>query len=160
MSQPILAGARRFRRALPLSLVVAAALLFGASASTALAASGGIGTGSPTSGGTGGTGGTGGSAGGGKGNATPAKYDRLWSQVTAPDRKWARSTSECESGHDPDALGLGGQYRGAFQFTWNAWRTSPKTPGGDPIDYSWRTQAVVAVALKKRDGTRPWPVCG
>jgi hypothetical protein len=55
---------------------------------------------------------------------------------------------------------LHGRYRGAFMFTRDAWKTSPKTPGGDPVDYSWKTQAVVAVALKKRDGTRPWPVCG
>jgi hypothetical protein len=93
-------------------------------------------------------------------NRTPSKYDRLWDRVSPEDRDWARKVSWCESGRDPDALGLGGQYRGAFMFTRDAWKTSPKTPGGDPIDYSYRTQAVVAVALKKRDGTRPWPVCG
>ena len=93
-------------------------------------------------------------------NRTPAKYHRLWDRVSPEDRDWARKVSWCESGRDPDALGLGGEYRGAFMFTRDAWKTSPKTPGGDPIDYSYRTQAVVAVALKKRDGTRPWPVCG
>ena len=61
----------------------------------------------------------------------------------------------CESGRDPDAIALGGQYRGAFMFTWDAWKTSPKTPGGDPIDYSYRTQAVVAVALKAPRRHRP-----
>ena len=93
-------------------------------------------------------------------NRTPSKYERLWDKVSPDDRDWARKVSWCESGRDPDALGLGGQYRGAFMFTRDAWKTSPKTPGGDPIDYSYRTQAVVAVALKERDGTGPWPVCG
>jgi Transglycosylase-like domain len=89
------------------------------------------------------------------------RYTRLWQErVTLAERRWAHRTSECESGGDPKALGDGGLYRGAFQFTRNAWKTSPKSPGGDPIAYPYRTQAVVAVMLKRRDGTRPWPVCG
>ena len=93
-------------------------------------------------------------------NATPAKYDRLWDKVGRKDKRWANRVAHCESGKDPNAVALKGRYRGAFMFTRDAWKTSPKTPGGDPIDYSYRTQAVVAVHLKKRDGTRPWPVCG
>lgn len=96
----------------------------------------------------------------GGGNATPAKYVRLWDRVTPKDKRWANRVAVCESGKDPDAVALRGRYRGAFMFTRDAWKTSPKTPGGDPIDYSYKTQAVVAVHLKKRDGTRPWPVCG
>jgi Transglycosylase-like domain len=93
-------------------------------------------------------------------NTTPAKYNRLWETVTPVERRWAAKTSYCETGRDPDATALNGDYRGAFMFTWDAWRTSPKTPGGDPIDYSYRTQAVVAVMLKRSVGTGPWPVCG
>ena len=93
-------------------------------------------------------------------NATPGKYNRLWESVRPSERKWAAKVSYCETGHDPNATALNGQYRGAFMFTWNAWRTSPKTPGGDPIDYSYRTQAVVAVMLMRKVGTGPWPVCG
>ena len=89
-----------------------------------------------------------------------AKYDRLWDEVSKRDRRWARKTAECESGKDPKAIGGGGKYRGAFQFLKSTWRRSPKSPGGDPIDSPYRTQAVVAVALKKRDGTHHWPVCG
>ena len=96
----------------------------------------------------------------GDGNATPAKYHRLWDKVTRKDKRWANRVANCESGKDPNAVALKGRYRGAFMFTRDAWKTSPKSPGGDPIDYSYRTQAVVAVHLKKRDGTRPWPVCG
>jgi hypothetical protein len=89
-----------------------------------------------------------------------AKYVRLWERVSPRDRRWARSTSKCESGRDPNAIGGGGRYRGAFQFMKSTWRNSPKSPGGDPVDYTYRTQAVVAVALKKRDGAGHWPNCG
>jgi Transglycosylase-like domain len=92
--------------------------------------------------------------------AADDKYVRLWDQVSRRDKRWARSTSECESGRDPNAIGGGGKYRGAFQFLKSTWRRSPKSPGGDPIKYPYRTQAVVAVALKNRDGAGHWPNCG
>ena len=88
------------------------------------------------------------------------RYDRAWDNYSRRAKRWARRTSECESGGDPDAIGGGGEYRGAFQFTRPTWRTSPKSPGGDPIRYRWRTQAVVAVELKRRDGAGHWPNCG
>ena len=88
------------------------------------------------------------------------KYTRLWERVSFRDRRWAHRTAECESGGDPDAIGNGGMFRGAFQFMRSTWKTAPRSPGGDPIDYSYRTQAVVAVALKNRDGAQHWPVCG
>jgi|SRR5215207_1360624 len=89
-----------------------------------------------------------------------ATYSRLWDRVSVRDRRWARQTSECESGGDPRAIGSGGLYRGAFQFMRSTWRHSPKSPGGDPIVYTYRTQAVVAILLMHRDGTEHWPVCG
>jgi hypothetical protein len=88
------------------------------------------------------------------------KYERIWNRLSAADKRWARSTSECESGGDPDAIGSGGLYRGAFQFMRSTWEASPKSPGGDPIAYPYRTQAVVAILLKNRDGAQHWPVCG
>ena len=84
----------------------------------------------------------------------PARVREIWDGYSNRNRRWARRTSECESGGDPNAIGGGGMYRGAFQFMRSTWRHSPKSPGGDPIDYPWRTQAVVAVALKKRDGSQ------
>ncbi|MCB0875765.1 MAG: transglycosylase family protein [Solirubrobacterales bacterium] len=135
-SRSILAG-------LALVAVLAVALVAGTADATA---GGGLGTGSDTR--------------SGNGNATPSKYKRLWGKVHRKDKRWARRVAQCESGRDPDAVALNGRYRGAFMFTRDAWKTSPKSPGGDPIDFSYRTQAVVAVHLKKRDGTRPWPVCG
>ena len=119
------------------------------------ASSGGVGTVSPTSGST--------ESGSGDANTSGrelAKYDRLWERVDIRDRRWARKTAECESGGDPHALGSGGRYRGAFQFMRSTWRTAPRSPGGDPIAYPYRTQAVVAIALKQRDGVHHWPVCG
>ena len=92
--------------------------------------------------------------------AEASKYERLWDRVSRRDRRWARNTAECESGKDPDAIGGGGKYRGAFQFLKSTWRNAPKSPGGDPIDYTYRTQAVVAVALKREDGAGHWPNCG
>jgi resuscitation-promoting factor RpfB len=97
---------------------------------------------------------------GGGPTAQASKYDRLWAQVSPAEKRWARSTAECESGRDPNAIGGGGQYRGAFQFLKSTWRRAPKSPGGDPIDYSYTTQAVVAIALKREDGTGHWPNCG
>jgi hypothetical protein len=94
------------------------------------------------------------------GAPTPAKYIALWAQMSPEDKAWAKKVSWCESGHDPTVLGLGGEYRGAFQYTMDAWRISPNSPGGDPIDYSWKVQAVVAVSLMHEMGTGPWPVCG
>ena len=88
------------------------------------------------------------------------KYVRLWRSFSVRDRRWARNTSQCESGSNPRAIGGGGTYRGAFQFMISTWNNSPQSPGGDPIRFSYRTQAVVAVLLKKRVGSSPWPVCG
>jgi transglycosylase-like protein len=115
--------------------------------SSAVASSGGV---SASSGGTG-------DSGSGRGDS---KYKRLWHKTSRHNKHWANKTAECESGKDPNAIGGGGQYRGAFQFMRSSWKNAPKTPGGDPIDYGYKTQAVVAVALKKHLGTKPWPVCG
>ena len=106
-----------------------------------------------SSGGTGATSGGDSKSGGGK-------YERLWRKTSRHNKHWANKTAECESGKDPNAIGGGGRYRGAFQFMRSSWHHAPKTPGGDPIDYGYKTQAVVAVALKNREGTKPWPVCG
>ena len=89
-----------------------------------------------------------------------SKYTKLWESTSSKDRRWASKTAECESGKDPDAIGGGGIYRGAFQFMKSTWKSSPKSPGGDPIAYPYRTQAVVAIALKNKDGAQHWPVCG
>jgi hypothetical protein len=132
--------------------LMAVMALIGATAvamtSSAVASSGGVSASS---------GGTGSGSGSGSGDS---KYKRLWHKTSRHNKHWANKTAECESGKDPNAIGGGGQYRGAFQFMKSSWKNAPKTPGGDPIDYGYKTQAVVAVALKKHMGTKPWPVCG
>ena len=146
--------ARALRPALigsAIAAIAAVAVLARLAGAPAASASGGIGTGG---------GGGGGGATGGGGGATAPKYVRLWNKVSSRDKRWARNTSECESGGDPKAIGGGGTYRGAFQFMKSTWRASPKSPGGDPIRYTYKTQAVVAVHLKQQQGTSPWPVCG
>ena len=87
-------------------------------------------------------------------------YDGVWRRNVAPEKKaWARRVADCESGRNPDALGAGGAYRGAFQFSEGTWKNAPQSPGGDPIAFSYRTQAFVAVRLMTRDGKGHWPNC-
>lgn len=106
---------------------------------------------------------SGGVSAGGAGSSdasSSSRYAKIWDEVPTREKRWAKATSQCESGGDPNAIGGGGSYRGAFQFLKTTWKASPRSPGGDPIDYDYRTQAVVAVLLKKRDGAGHWPVCG
>lgn len=128
-------------------------------AALTVVATGGIGAGNAGAA-TGGIGTTSSSGGQGTGKRLATRYERIWFGFLRSDRRWAHRTSDCESGGNPRAIGGGGLYRGAFQFMKATWRSSPKSPGGDPIGYSYRTQAVVAVLLKKRDGAGHWPVCG
>jgi len=129
----------------PLALGLAALLL------TAVIAA--VGVGGPANAASGGV--SAGSAGGGD------RYDRLWRGLSEKNKRWARRVGACESGNNPQIHGGGGTYHGAFQFALGTWRSSPKTPGGDPHHYRWKVQGVVAVYLKKRDGARThWPVCG
>jgi hypothetical protein len=107
-----------------------------------------------------GSGGVGSGGGGGGGSADGSRYTKIWDGYSQKEQRWAHKTSDCESGGDPKAIGGGGEYRGAFQFTKPTWRRAPKSPGGDPIKYRWKTQAVVAVSLKHKEGTGAWPVCG
>lgn len=87
-------------------------------------------------------------------------YDGVWKRKVQPQKKrWARRVAECESGRNPNALGAGGSYRGAFQFSRSTWRHAPRSPGGDPVAFSYKTQAFVAVRLMSRDGRGHWPNC-
>ena len=92
--------------------------------------------------------------------ASKTRYKRMWGRVSSRNKRWARRTSDCESGRNPKAIGGSGRYRGAFQFMKATWRAAPKSPGGDPVVYTYKTQAVVAVALKRREGRHHWPSCG
>ena len=44
-------------------------------------------------------------------------YDRVFKHnVSKKNKNWAKRVARCESGGDPNAIGAGGAYRGAFQF--------------------------------------------
>lgn len=110
------------------------------------------------------SGGIGAGSDGAKGNdgatsrkAVNAKYARIWRKQSRKAKRWARRTSKCESGHDPKALGEGGKYRGAFQFLRSTWEAARRSPGGDPIRYRWKTQAVVAIAHRREARQKGWP---
>jgi hypothetical protein len=134
-------------RGLLLAAMAALAILLGVlAASDAGASSGGVGPGGTSARTT--------------SSGTAPRYLRLYRRTTTREKRWARRTAECESGGNPRAIGGGGAYRGAFQFLRSSWNNAPKSPGGDPIRYTYRTQAVVAIHLKRQMGTKPWPVCG
>lgn len=95
---------------------------------------------------------------------------RLYQAVTA-EHSDAMSPEElhelrmCESGDDYGAIGGGGQYRGAYQFsrsTWNtvAHRNYPWLVGQDPARADTWWQDAQAEALWDEQGHHPWPVCG
>ena len=66
--------------------------------------------------------------------------------------------ARCESGGNPRAIGGGGLYRGAFQFSRSTWNGVGGR--GDPIDAPLIEQYRRADMLLKRSGPGQWPVCG
>ncbi len=130
-----------------LPIVAMIVMLSLSTAVTALAGGGGVSSDG------GGDGATSGSSGG-------DRYDREWDSFSRRDRKWARSTSECESNQDARIHDGSDTFHGAFQFMKSTWKSSPMSPGGDPHTYRWKVQAVVAVKLMHRDSDEHWPYCG
>jgi hypothetical protein len=63
----------------------------------------------------------------------------------------------CESGANPQAIGGGGQYRGAFQMTYAAW--SSVGGHGDPAAAPLSEQVERAGALYEQAGPGQWPAC-
>ncbi len=76
--------------------------------------------------------------------------------VAATTDVWTR-LARCESNGNPRAVGGGGRYFGAFQFTLQTWRSMGM--GGNPVDYSYADQLAVAQRLQARSGWRNWPAC-
>lgn len=64
----------------------------------------------------------------------------------------------CESGGNPRAVSRGGQYRGKYQFHRSTWRSVGGK--GDPARASEAEQDRRARILFRREGWKPWPVCG
>ena len=66
--------------------------------------------------------------------------------------------AQCESGGDPKAVSANGLYFGKYQFSLSTWRSVGGR--GNPVDASEAEQDRRAARLLRRDGTKPWPVCG
>ena len=131
-----------------LAVIAMIVMLSLGTAVTALAGGGGVGTG--------------GGDGGGDGakSATGDRYVQEWNSFSRKDKRWARTTSQCESGQDPDIHSPGKDYHGAFQFLKSTWQAAPMSKGKDPHVHTWKTQAVVAVKWMHKAGKSQWPVCG
>jgi hypothetical protein len=66
--------------------------------------------------------------------------------------------AQCESGGNPQAIGGGGMYRGAFQFSMATWAAVGGT--GDPAAAPMSEQIKRAQILYETSGPGQWPVCG
>ena len=86
-----------------------------------------------------------------------ARADRRASAPVAIPAHLA-AISACESGGNPQAIGGGGQYRGAFQMTYAAWASVGGQ--GDPAAAPMAEQVRRAAALYAQAGPGQWPVCG
>ena len=65
--------------------------------------------------------------------------------------------AECESGGDP-TMNTGNGYFGKYQFSRATWRAVGGR--GNPARASEAEQDRRALRLYRREGTKPWPVCG
>jgi hypothetical protein len=66
--------------------------------------------------------------------------------------------AQCESGGDPTAVSRDGRYFGKYQFSRATWRTVGGR--GRPDRAAEAEQDRRAARLYRREGTKPWPVCG
>ena len=66
--------------------------------------------------------------------------------------------AQCESGGDPGAIGGGGEYRGKYQMTREAW--AGVGGSGDPAAAPDAEQDRRAAMLYQRGGASQWPGCG
>ena len=66
--------------------------------------------------------------------------------------------AECESGGNPRAVSVGGQYRGKYQFSRETWRALGGR--GDPATAPEWLQDRLALKLYRRHSSTPWPNCG
>ena len=66
--------------------------------------------------------------------------------------------ANCESHGNPHAIGGGGAFRGALQFTRGTW--AGVGGAGDPASAPLEEQLRRGAILLRRSGSSPWPVCG
>ena len=80
------------------------------------------------------------------------------SQLDVPIAPVLHRIAQCESHGNPRAIGGGGAFRGALQFTRGTWAGvgGKGDPAAAPLEEQLRRGAV----LLRRSGSSPWPVCG
>jgi hypothetical protein len=86
----------------------------------------------------------------------PVRASRGGLQGRSVDAVWA-ALARCESTSNPDAVGGGGRYYGAFQFSVGTWRSVGGT--GLPTDHPYEVQLAAAQRLQARSGWSQWPAC-
>jgi Transglycosylase-like domain len=79
-------------------------------------------------------------------------------QLDVPIPPVLHRIAECESHHDPHAIGGGGSFRGLLQFTRGTW--AGVGGHGDPAAAPTEEQLRRGAILLRRSGSSPWPVCG
>jgi len=79
-------------------------------------------------------------------------------QLDVPVPAVLHRIATCESHGDPRAIGGGGAFRGALQFTRDTWASVGGR--GDPAAAPLREQLRRGAILLRRSGRGPWPVCG
>jgi hypothetical protein len=91
--------------------------------------------------------------------ATPARASRNASRPRSAFSGdiWA-ALANCESHGNTAAVGGGGRYYGAFQFSLSTWHSLGY--GGSPTDASYETQREAAQRAVARGGWGQFPVCG
>lgn len=92
-------------------------------------------------------------------HATPVRASRGAPRSYAPmsGDVWG-ALANCESDGNTAAVGGGGRYFGAFQFSLSTWHSLGY--GGSPTDYPYATQLEAAQRLVARSGWGQFPVCG
>lgn len=87
--------------------------------------------------------------------AVPRRSPAVAVQPPTGDIWWA--LGNCESHNNPQAVGGGGRYFGAFQFALTTWHSLGYA--GNPVDYPYATQLEAAQRLVARSGWGQFPVC-
>ena len=80
------------------------------------------------------------------------------SRARSSARSVLERIAQCESGGNPRAVSSNRRYFGKYQFSRPTWRSVGGS--GNPARASEAEQDRRALILYRREGTKPWPVCG
>jgi hypothetical protein len=91
-------------------------------------------------------------------HAAPARASRGGPRTAVPGGDPWAALANCESHGNTAAVGGGGRYFGAFQFSLSTWHSLGY--GGTPTDAPYEVQREAAQRLVARSGWGQFPVCG